>query len=59
MIVTAAVKKLFPFQINEIPGVKIFKCNSPIYFANIDYFKEQLRDAVSWIFNGMLASFAK
>ncbi|KAL7828003.1 hypothetical protein AOLI_G00311550 [Acnodon oligacanthus] len=30
-------------NINEIPGIKIFKCNSPIYFANIDYFKEQLR----------------
>uniref|UniRef100_A0A673Z3T7 Solute carrier family 26 member 4 n=1 Tax=Salmo trutta TaxID=8032 RepID=A0A673Z3T7_SALTR len=25
------------------PGIKIFKCNAPIYFANIDYFKERLR----------------
>uniref|UniRef100_A0A6Q2YNG4 STAS domain-containing protein n=1 Tax=Esox lucius TaxID=8010 RepID=A0A6Q2YNG4_ESOLU len=30
-------------NIAEVPGVKIFKCNSPIYFANIDYFKERLR----------------
>ncbi|XP_066522943.1 pendrin-like [Hoplias malabaricus] len=35
-------------NINEIPGIKIFKCNSPIYFANIDYFKEQLRDTVGF-----------
>lgn len=34
-------------QIDEIPGIKIFKCNSPIYFANIDYFKEKLREEVS------------
>ncbi len=34
-------------QIYEIPGIKIFKCNSPIYFANIDYFKERLREEVS------------
>ncbi|XP_046730300.1 pendrin-like isoform X1 [Silurus meridionalis] len=35
-------------NINGISGIKIFKCNSPIYFANIDYFKEQLRDAVGF-----------
>ncbi|KAM4615355.1 pendrin [Polymixia lowei] len=35
-------------NIAEIPGVKIFKCNSPIYFANIDYFKERLRAAVGF-----------
>ncbi|XP_072529242.1 pendrin-like [Salminus brasiliensis] len=35
-------------NINEIPGIKIFKFNSPIYFANIDYFKEQLRDSVGF-----------
>uniref|UniRef100_A0A674E133 Solute carrier family 26 member 4 n=1 Tax=Salmo trutta TaxID=8032 RepID=A0A674E133_SALTR len=29
------------------PGIKIFKCNAPIYFANIDYFKERLRATVS------------
>uniref|UniRef100_A0A6Q2Z3E6 STAS domain-containing protein n=1 Tax=Esox lucius TaxID=8010 RepID=A0A6Q2Z3E6_ESOLU len=34
-------------NIAEVPGVKIFKCNSPIYFANIDYFKERLRATVS------------
>ncbi|KAK2892714.1 hypothetical protein Q8A67_012702 [Cirrhinus molitorella] len=35
-------------NIDEIPGIKIFKCNSPIYFANIDYFKEKLRDEVGF-----------
>ncbi|XP_056604355.1 pendrin isoform X2 [Triplophysa dalaica] len=35
-------------NIREIPGIKIFKCNSPIYFANIDYFKEKLRDEVGF-----------
>ncbi|XP_051977063.1 pendrin [Xyrauchen texanus] len=35
-------------NIAEIPGIKIFKCNSPIYFANIDYFKEKLRDEVGF-----------
>ncbi|TSK13248.1 Pendrin [Bagarius yarrelli] len=37
-----------PDCINDISGVKIFKYNSPIYFANIDYFKEQLRDSVGF-----------
>ncbi|XP_016311060.1 pendrin-like [Sinocyclocheilus anshuiensis] len=35
-------------NIVEIPGIKIFKCNSPIYFANIDYFKEKLREEVGF-----------
>ncbi|XDV25096.1 hypothetical protein PO909_029071 [Leuciscus waleckii] len=35
-------------NIAEIPGIKIFKCKSPIYFANIDYFKEKLRDEVGF-----------
>ncbi|XP_012683507.2 pendrin [Clupea harengus] len=35
-------------KIAEVPGIKIFKCNSPIYFANIDYFKERLRDIVGF-----------
>ncbi|KAG7320373.1 hypothetical protein KOW79_016226 [Hemibagrus wyckioides] len=35
-------------NINGIAGIKIFKCNSPIYFANIDYFKEQIRDTVGF-----------
>uniref|UniRef100_A0A8C7DAB0 Solute carrier family 26 member 4 n=1 Tax=Oncorhynchus kisutch TaxID=8019 RepID=A0A8C7DAB0_ONCKI len=30
------------------PGIKIFKCNAPIYFANIDYFKERLRVTVGF-----------
>uniref|UniRef100_A0A8C7TDF7 Solute carrier family 26 member 4 n=1 Tax=Oncorhynchus mykiss TaxID=8022 RepID=A0A8C7TDF7_ONCMY len=32
----------------EFPGIKIFKCNAPIYFANIDYFKERLRVTVGF-----------
>lgn len=44
------------FQIDEIPGIKIFKCKSPIYFANIDYFKEKLRDEVSLLFAQILNS---
>ncbi|CAL8242397.1 unnamed protein product [Merluccius merluccius] len=35
-------------HIAEIPGVKIFKCSSPVYFANVDYFKERLRVAVGF-----------
>ncbi|KAG1953311.1 pendrin [Pimephales promelas] len=35
-------------KIDEIPGIKIFKCKSPIYFANIDYFKEKLKDEVGF-----------
>ncbi|XP_052410820.1 pendrin [Carassius gibelio] len=35
-------------NIDEIPGIKIFKCNSPIYFANIDYFKEKLKEEVGF-----------
>uniref|UniRef100_A0AAY4DMB7 STAS domain-containing protein n=1 Tax=Denticeps clupeoides TaxID=299321 RepID=A0AAY4DMB7_9TELE len=37
-----------PFQLTEVPGIKIFKCNSPLYFANIDYFKESLRNIVGF-----------
>uniref|UniRef100_A0A673Z1F1 Solute carrier family 26 member 4 n=1 Tax=Salmo trutta TaxID=8032 RepID=A0A673Z1F1_SALTR len=33
---------------NKFPGIKIFKCNAPIYFANIDYFKERLRATVGF-----------
>ncbi|KAJ8386684.1 hypothetical protein AAFF_G00168000 [Aldrovandia affinis] len=35
-------------NVAEVPGIKIFKCNSPIYFANIDYFKDQLKAAVGF-----------
>ncbi|XP_029598060.1 pendrin [Salmo trutta] len=35
-------------NIAEVPGIKIFKCNAPIYFANIDYFKERLRATVGF-----------
>ena len=30
----------------EPEGVKIFRCPSPIYFANISFFKQKLIDAV-------------
>lgn len=34
-------------QIYEPEGVKIFRCSSPIFFANIEFFKEKLITAVS------------
>lgn len=34
-------------QIVACPGTKIFKCNAPIYFANIDYLKDQIKHIVS------------
>ncbi|XP_066559071.1 pendrin-like [Amia ocellicauda] len=34
------------FCICEEPGIKIFKCNSPIYFANIDFFRDRLKAIV-------------
>ncbi|XP_041636768.1 chloride anion exchanger-like isoform X2 [Cheilinus undulatus] len=34
--------------INEPPGVKIFRIPSPIFFANIDFFKEKLTEAVGF-----------
>ena len=39
---------LFPFrsQINEPEGVKIFRIPSPIFFANIEFFKTKLTEAV-------------
>lgn len=33
-------------QMYEPEGVKIFRCPSPIYFANIHFFKQKLIDAV-------------
>ncbi|XP_072509153.1 chloride anion exchanger [Notamacropus eugenii] len=40
-------KKDYP-EIYEPEGVKIFKCPSPIYFANISFFKRKLIDAVGF-----------
>lgn len=34
-------------QIVTCPGAKIFKCTAPIYFANIDYLKDQIKHIVS------------
>lgn len=35
-------------EIYEREGVKIFRCPSPIYFANINFFKQKLIDAVGF-----------
>ncbi|XP_027694513.1 chloride anion exchanger [Vombatus ursinus] len=40
-------RKDYP-EIYEPEGVKIFKCPSPIYFANISFFKRKLIDAVGF-----------
>lgn len=37
---------LLPPQIYEAKGVKIFKIPSPIFFANIEFFKDKLRETV-------------
>ncbi len=34
-------------QIYEPEGVKIFRIPSPIFFANIDFLRDKLKDAVS------------
>lgn len=36
----------FPLQIVEPTGVKIFRIPSPIFFANIEFFKDKLVEAV-------------
>ncbi|XP_008050698.1 chloride anion exchanger [Carlito syrichta] len=36
------------FDMYEPEGVKIFRCPSPIYFANIRFFKQKLIDAVGF-----------
>lgn len=38
---------LILLQIYEPEGVKIFRIPSPIFFANIDFFRDKLKDAVS------------
>ncbi|GAB1297371.1 Chloride anion exchanger [Apodemus speciosus] len=35
-------------EVYEPEGVKIFRCPSPIYFANIGFFKQKLTDAVGF-----------
>ncbi|XP_026532956.1 chloride anion exchanger [Notechis scutatus] len=35
-------------DIYELEGVKIFRCPSPIFFANVDFFKEKLTAAVGF-----------
>ncbi|XP_069485254.1 chloride anion exchanger-like [Ambystoma mexicanum] len=35
-------------EIYELEGVKIFRCPSPIFFANIDFFRSKLRTCVGF-----------
>ncbi|KAG2459957.1 S26A4 protein, partial [Polypterus senegalus] len=35
-------------NIPEVPGIKIFRCSSPLYFANMDYFKDRLNAVVGF-----------
>ncbi|XP_072530074.1 pendrin-like [Salminus brasiliensis] len=35
-------------NITEFPGTKIFKCTAPIYFANIEYLKDQIKNKVGF-----------
>ncbi|XP_066897740.1 chloride anion exchanger [Kogia breviceps] len=35
-------------EMYELDGVKIFRCPTPIYFANISFFKQKLIDAVGF-----------
>lgn len=42
----------FLFQVKEIPGIKIFQINAPIYYANSDLYSNALKRKVShmkWI----------
>uniref|UniRef100_A0A2K5NT01 Solute carrier family 26 member 3 n=1 Tax=Cercocebus atys TaxID=9531 RepID=A0A2K5NT01_CERAT len=36
------------YDMYELKGVKIFRCPSPIYFANIGFFRQKLIDAVGF-----------
>ncbi|MBN3279385.1 S26A4 protein, partial [Polyodon spathula] len=35
-------------NIEELSGIKIFRCNAPIYFANMDFFKDRLKAIVGF-----------
>uniref|UniRef100_A0A8B9J5E8 Solute carrier family 26 member 4 n=1 Tax=Astyanax mexicanus TaxID=7994 RepID=A0A8B9J5E8_ASTMX len=35
-------------NITEFPGTKIFKCTAPIYFANIEFLKDQIKSKVGF-----------
>uniref|UniRef100_A0AAR2LRG7 STAS domain-containing protein n=1 Tax=Pygocentrus nattereri TaxID=42514 RepID=A0AAR2LRG7_PYGNA len=35
-------------NIIECPGVKVFKCAAPIYFANIEYLRDQIKHTVGF-----------
>lgn len=49
MVLDCVIIPLFEshlFQIVEPAGVKIFRIPSPIFFANIEFFKDKLVEAV-------------
>ncbi|KAK1169008.1 pendrin-like isoform X1 [Acipenser oxyrinchus oxyrinchus] len=35
-------------NIEELSGIKIFRCSAPIYFANMDFFKDRLKAIVGF-----------
>ncbi|XP_033881020.2 pendrin-like isoform X2 [Acipenser ruthenus] len=35
-------------NIDELSGIKIFRCSAPIYFANMDFFKDRLKAIVGF-----------
>lgn len=38
---------MFSSQVKEIPGIKIFQINAPIYYANSDLYSSALKRKVS------------
>lgn len=46
---TQVLKSLcFTSQVKEIPGIKIFQINAPIYYANSDLYSNALKRKVSY-----------
>ncbi|MGH0128618.1 UNVERIFIED_CONTAM: hypothetical protein FKN15_058447 [Acipenser sinensis] len=44
IVIVALGNLLEPLQkIEELSGIKIFRCSAPIYFANMDFFKDRLK----------------
>ena len=41
-IKTYVALRRFLYQAQEIPGVKIFRCDSPLFYANVEYFRAAL-----------------
>lgn len=40
-------RKFYFSQVKEIPGIKIFQINAPIYYANSDLYSNALKRKVS------------